>query len=269
MPDRRLPISGNASVRYPHIAGSMRGTLGLTLLAAAAWLVGGSDVHAQPGSVPGATVSAPAKTASSTGTRPLWSELSTAQQQALAPLAPHWNTLVDLHKRKWLALSRNFSKMTPEDQAILHSRMTEWAALSPQQRMQARLNFAEVKRLAPPDERKAKWEAYQALSAEEKRQLAERAAPRPRGAATPIRPVPAQKLAPVPTTALRGQPTPRIELAPPPMAPEPLPTLLPAQPLPSTTADAKMPGAANTTPPAPAASAAPAARMIETPAPAP
>ena len=51
--------------------------------------------------------------------------------------------------------------------------MTEWAALSPQQRAQARLNFAEIKRL-PADERKAKWEAYQALQPEEKRKLGRR-----------------------------------------------------------------------------------------------
>ena len=52
--------------------------------------------------------------------------------------------------------------MSGAEQAKLHSRMTEWAALSPQQRTQARLNFAETKQLSP-DDKKAKWEAYQAL----------------------------------------------------------------------------------------------------------
>jgi hypothetical protein len=120
-------------------------------------------------------------------TKPLWSELTAEQQQALKPLIPHWNTLNVGAKKKWLALSRNFASMSADDQVTLHSRMIEWAALSNQQRTQARLNFAEVKRI-PPDERKAKWEQYQALSEEEKRKLAERAPAKPRGAAIPVRP---------------------------------------------------------------------------------
>ncbi|HSV60574.1 MAG TPA: DUF3106 domain-containing protein [Variovorax sp.] len=143
-------------------------------------------------------------------TKPLWTELSSDQQRALSPLAPHWNELHVAQKRKWIALSRNFDSMSAEDQAVLHSRMTEWAALTAQERTRARLNFAEVKRLAPKDEQQAKWEAYQALSEEEKRKLAARAGSRPPSAAAPVRPVPAQKLAPVPS----GQNAPRIQLAP-------------------------------------------------------
>jgi hypothetical protein len=148
-------------------------------------------------------------------TRPYWNELTAEQQQELQPLASHWHTLNAGHKRKWLALSRNYANMSADDQTTLHSRMIEWAALSNQQRAQARLNFAEVKRL-PADERKAKWEQYQALSDEEKRRLAERAPAKPRGAAIPVRPVPAQKLVAVPAVTPAGQHTPRIMLAPPP-----------------------------------------------------
>jgi hypothetical protein len=54
--------------------------------------------------------------------------------------------------------------------------MTEWARLSPQERGQARMAFQEAKRVAPQD-RQAQWEAYQALPAEQKRQLAARATP--------------------------------------------------------------------------------------------
>lgn len=145
--------------------------------------------------------------------RPQWKDLENAQQQALRPLAPHWDELSAGHKRKWLALSRNYKAMPPDEQALLHSRMTEWAALSPQQRTQARFNFAEVKRL-PADEQKAKWAEYQALSDDEKRRLAERAPARPRGAAVPVRPVSPQKLVPVPATAPKGQHTPRLERGP-------------------------------------------------------
>ena len=150
-------------------------------------------------------------------TKPYWSELTAEQQQALQPLASHWHTLNAGHKRKWLALSRNYANMSADDRTTLHSRMIEWAALSNQQRAQARLNFAEVKRV-PADERKAKWEQYQALSEEEKRRLAERAPAKPYGAAIPVRPVPAQKLVTVPAVTPAGQHTPRIMLAPPPSA---------------------------------------------------
>ncbi len=161
----------------------------------------------------------------------MWNELSPDQQQSLSPLAPHWNGLHAAQKRKWIALSRNYDSMSPDDQALLHSRMTEWAALSAQDRTRARLNFAEVKRLAPQEERKAKWEAYQALSDEEKRKLAERAGSRPPSAAAPVRPVPAQKLAPVPSVATSTSSTgsgrphpPRIQLAPPAASSAPAPT---------------------------------------------
>ena len=58
-------------------------------------------------------------------------------------------------------------KEAQEAQARLHSRMAEWAALSPQQRTLARMNFAESQKVETDDKR-AKWEAYQALPPEEK-----------------------------------------------------------------------------------------------------
>lgn len=165
---------------------------------------------AQPGP-PVAKTAPTAKSARTAG--PLWHELDADQHRALQPLAGDWNTLHPGQKRKWLALSRNFDRLTPAAQAKLHSRMTDWAALSARERTQARLNYAEIKRL-PADERKAKWEAYQALSPEEKRKLAESANVRPPSAAAPARPVPAQKLAPTPVANAKSPHAPRIELAP-------------------------------------------------------
>lgn len=129
-------------------------------------------------------------------TKPLWTELTEAQRQALAPLAPKWDAVSEAQKRKWLALSQNYPRMSGAEQEKLHSRMTEWAALSPQQRTQARLNFGETKQLSP-DDKKAKWEAYQALPPEEKRKLAASAA-KPPATAAAVKPVPADKLATVP-----------------------------------------------------------------------
>ena len=133
-------------------------------------------------------------------TKPSWNELTAAQQQALAPLAARWDTVSESQKRKWLALSQNFPALSQPEQAILHSRMTEWAALSPQQRTQARLNFGQTKQLSP-DAKRAKWEAYQALSPEEKHKLAARA-PKPPPAAAAVKPAP-NKLAVIPRSKHR------------------------------------------------------------------
>ncbi|MGJ7578639.1 DUF3106 domain-containing protein [Variovorax sp. RHLX14] len=158
----------------------------------------------------------PAKTGSAKpapSSRPHWRDLTAQQQQTLNPLAASWDDLSESQKRKWIVISRNQGKLSPEESAVQHSRMTEWAGLSRQQREQARFNFDEVKQV-PAAERKAKWEVYQALSDDEKRRLADSAAKRPQGAAGTIRPVPAQKLAPVPAARVAGRPGPRIELAP-------------------------------------------------------
>jgi hypothetical protein len=133
--------------------------------------------------------------------RPSWLELTPTQQQALAPLALSWNTLSEVQKRKWLEISKNYAALPPEGRATLHSRMNEWVTLSHQQRAQARLNFGKTKELSKeltPEEKKAKWQTYQALSAEEKQKLAAKASPKPAGAATALRPVAPQKLAAVP-----------------------------------------------------------------------
>jgi hypothetical protein len=145
-------------------------------------------------------------------TKPLWSELAPAQQQALAPLAGTWNTVSDAQKRKWLALSQNYPAMSGAEQSKLHSRMSEWASLSPQQRTEARLNFGETKKLSP-DDKKAKWEAYQALPAEEKRQLAA-SAPKPPVTAAAVKPVPPEKLADIPKPKRVAKTTPRIAAEP-------------------------------------------------------
>ena len=151
-----------------------------------------------PNSLAAARAPASAKLAAS---GPSWAELTPAQQRALAPLALSWNTgMSEDQKHKWLEISRNYSARSPEGQASLNSRMNDWASLSPQQRAQARLNFGKTKELSKQltaEEKKAKWEAYQALSPEEKQKLAAKS-PRPTGAATAIKPVAPQKLITLP-----------------------------------------------------------------------
>jgi Protein of unknown function (DUF3106) len=141
-----------------------------------------------------------------------WADLTPQQKQALAPLGASWGSLTEAHKRKWLALSSNYGALPPPEQARLRSRMTEWATLSPQQRTQARLNFAESQQVDAVDKR-AKWEAYQALPPEEKRRLAAGATtvnPPPPQTAPAVRPVPQGNLARTPPRNRADNPRPVV-----------------------------------------------------------
>ena len=107
-----------------------------------------------------------------------WRDLKPSQQAVLKPLEREWPGIAAPHKQKWIELSAGFSKRSPAEQSRIQERMTEWARLTTQERSQARLNFQEAKQINAT-ERKARWDAYQALPAERKQELAERAAPVP------------------------------------------------------------------------------------------
>lgn len=149
-----------------------------------------------------------------------WVMLNTPQKLALYPLAERWALIGDTQKRRWLAIASSFSSLPEDQQAKLHERMTEWANLSAQQRNQARLNFGFSNRLAR-NNKQTQWEAYQALTQEERSALAAQAAPRPRGAATALQPVSPKKLAQVPAAAQANPSRPNAPkiLPPPEMAP--------------------------------------------------
>ena len=131
---------------------------------------------------------------------PGWEVLTTPQKLALYPLAPRWAVLSEQQKRRWLVIAQGFPALPEAEQERLHARMTEWASLSAQQRSQARLNYAVTKKWAP-DDRRAQWEAYQALSNAEKSRLTQTAARRTMGAATAVHPVAPRKLVKVPAAA--------------------------------------------------------------------
>jgi hypothetical protein len=126
----------------------------------------------------------------------LWQNLTNSQKKALAPLAPHWAQISPAQKNKWLAMSNNFDNLSPREQAILHNRMADWASLSPQQRAQARLNFNETKTLGA-DQKKTQWEAYQALSQDDRKKLAAQQTTKIQGAATASQPASPQKVIPL------------------------------------------------------------------------
>ena len=161
--------------------------------------LGGSLAHGQaPVAGTPKPASAKAQSALST-TKPGWSELTPAQQAALAPLASAWSGISESQKRKWIAMSQNYPGLSAAERTKLHGRMTDWAALSPAQRNQARLSFAQTKQLST-EEKKTQWQAYQALSPEQKKQLASSAQPKALGAAPAVTPVAPNKLAVVPIT---------------------------------------------------------------------
>ncbi len=105
-----------------------------------------------------------------------WRDLKASQQAALKPLEQDWSGIDTPQKQKWLQLVARFPKMSAPEQDRIQARMADWAKLTPKERGQTRLNFEEARQL-PSQDRQARWDAYQALPAEQKRQLAARAAP--------------------------------------------------------------------------------------------
>lgn len=199
------------------------------LLCMAAWLLPHEAVMAQ--------TSPP--TAAKPQTSSSWKLLQAREKQALAPLAERWDEISETQRNKWLTIARSFDQLSVADQQVMQARMKEWAALSPLQRNQARLNFNNLQNL-PKDEKKSRWDEYQSLSEEEKRKLSAGALGPARTAAPSPRPMAADRLVQptvrtVPPAALPPRtPIDRHTLLPLPAAPSPVPaaTTSPA-PLPS------------------------------------
>lgn len=104
-----------------------------------------------------------------------WQNLTPAQRETLAPLERDWPGIEATRKQKWLALAARFRTLSVEERARITARMSEWARLTPLERGQARMQFEEVRQVPAPD-RNARWQAYQALPADTRQQLAARAA---------------------------------------------------------------------------------------------
>lgn len=168
-----------------------------------------------------------------------WKLLQAREKQALAPLAERWDEISETQRNKWLTIARSFDQLSVADQQVMQARMKEWAALSPVQRNQARLNFNHLQNL-PKDEKKSRWGEYQSLSEEEKRKLSAGAMGPARTAAPSPKPMAAERLVQptvrtVPPAALPPRtPIDRHTLLPLPAAPTPVPAANTAPaPLPS------------------------------------
>lgn len=107
--------------------------------------------------------------------KPLWTELTSAQQQALVPLASEWDKLDSLRKNKWLAIGNKYATMSPAEQQRVQERMRDWVKLTPEQRRIARESYARAKKLNP-DQKSAQWRQYQQLPEDQKKKLAADAA---------------------------------------------------------------------------------------------
>lgn len=174
-----------------------------------------------------------------------WKQLSPQSKAALAPLAERWGELSDTQRSKWLTIAANFGQLSEAEQQVMHSRMREWVALSPAQRNQARLNFNTLQGVSK-DQKKSRWDEYQALSDEEKRKLSAGTLQGPaKTTASSARPM---------TTDRLVQPTVRTvpAAALPPRAPIDPKTLLPVPPSPPDNPPQAAPATAEPGPEAPA-----------------
>lgn len=101
-----------------------------------------------------------------------WEGLKPTQQQILAPLESDWDYMLPDSRKKWIQVANIYPKMSTQDQERLQSRMTSWSNLSQKDRRIARENY--LTSLKFPAEKKAEaWYAYQKLSDEQKKKLAE------------------------------------------------------------------------------------------------
>lgn len=110
---------------------------------------------------------------------PRWRDLRRAQQSSLHPLEGAWSSIDAEQKLKWLEIAQRMPAMPADEQARIQLRMAEWVMLGPIERGRARFNFQEAKQQLTPEQRRAQWNAYQALPEDEKRQLADARASAP------------------------------------------------------------------------------------------
>jgi len=127
-----------------------------------------SSVLAQtPAGAHGKTTGIPEKKPDGT-----WESLKPEQQKILAPLESDWDYMHPDGRKKWIQVANLYPKMSAADQERLQSRMTSWSNLSQKDRRLARENY--LGSLKFPAEKKAEaWSAYQKLTDEQKKKLAQ------------------------------------------------------------------------------------------------
>lgn len=101
-----------------------------------------------------------------------WEGLKPAQQTILEPLESDWDYMLPESRKKWIQVANLYPKMSAADKQRLQSRMASWSKLTQKDRRLARDNY--LSSLKFPNEKKAEaWSAYQKLSDEQKKKLAQ------------------------------------------------------------------------------------------------
>lgn len=119
----------------------------------------------------------PSKVARKPDSKPTWTELSAAQQHALAPLAGEWNKMSFNGKEKWLVIGNKFASMSQAEQDRVQERMRDWVKLTPVQRRSVRESYTRAKKL-DAEKKSAQWKEYQQLSEEQKKKLSQAKLPK-------------------------------------------------------------------------------------------
>ena len=148
--------------------------LGLAAIALAAGPAAWAQAPSQQGPktpVPPPPFATP-PTRSEAGVR--WQSLTPTQRQALAPLEREWPGIDAQRKQKWLQIAERYPSLPPEERTRITERMNEWARLTPTERGELRLRYQEAQQVPAPA-RSAKWEEYQNLPPDAKKELAARA----------------------------------------------------------------------------------------------
>jgi len=117
-----------------------------------------------------------AQSAARTEDGPRWQDLAPSERSVLKPLERDWSSIDATRKQKWREIAARHPSLPPAEQARIKERMNDWAAMTPAERGRARLNYQEARQLSP-QERQSRWEAYQALPEDQRKQFATRAAP--------------------------------------------------------------------------------------------
>lgn len=146
--------------------------LGVVALLAVFFIAGSTMNNSSPDSSAKTQAAAQkGKNAAKRVTKPLWSELTPEQREALGPLEPEWDHINSTRKKKWLEIGNKMLAMSPEEKQRVQDRIRDWVKLTPEQRRIARQNYARAQKLKP-EEKTSQWQQYQQLPEEQKRQLA-------------------------------------------------------------------------------------------------
>ena len=109
---------------------------------------------------------------------PAWDQLTPAQRELLlAPVRERWNRSEPDKRAHMLEHARRWQAMTPEQREHARHGMKRWRNLPPEKREQARALF-EHTRAMPEAERKAMFQRWKAMTAEQRKAWVEAHPPR-------------------------------------------------------------------------------------------